>query len=73
MLKHLVVIAIAVSGCGPQDTCSGNFAICDSDEWSSLPTHGTGTRLMECVDGRPTFTLCANRCVARGGTSDVCN
>lgn len=70
----LAVAAVLAVGCGPQDECSGSasFAICDADHWNGLPSRGTGTRLVQCDNGKPTFTLCANGCVATGSSSDVC-
>lgn len=75
MRLALLVVAVLAAGCGNTTaTCSGSgsFSICDSDEWSELPTQGTGTRLMVCDSGRASFVRCSAGCVANGGGSDVC-
>lgn len=75
MRLALLVVAVLGVSCGTNTaTCSGagSFAICDADEWTSLPTRGVGTRLMECSDGRTTIRVCANGCVIGGTGSDVC-
>lgn len=71
--RALLVLAVLLAGCGPQETCMGSGSVCSADQWTSLPTRGTGTQLMSCENGVPKMTYCANGCVATGTNSDVCN
>jgi hypothetical protein len=73
MLKHLMVIAVLLAGCGPQDPCTGTGSNCGELHSSSMSPPGTGTHLFQCVDGHTQLTYCAKGCVIGGSGADVCN